>query len=83
LVGFAALAVLLVAVGLAVRAAWRLDPALAAGPGAALAVWAVHSGVDWDWEMPALTLVAVVLAGAVLARAAPQRLPSARSTPAR
>ena len=48
------------------RARRAADPALAAGPAAALAVWAVHSGVDWDWEMPALTLVAVVLAGAVL-----------------
>ncbi len=41
-----------------------------AAAGAALATWAVHAGVDWDWEMPALTLVAVLLAGAVIARAA-------------
>jgi hypothetical protein len=27
----------------------------------------VHAGVDWDWEMPALTLVAVLLAGMLLA----------------
>jgi hypothetical protein len=37
--------------------------------GAGLAAWAVHAGVDWDWEMPALTLVAVLLAGAAIARA--------------
>jgi hypothetical protein len=30
-------------------------------------VFAAHSALDWDWEMPALTLVAVVLAGFVLA----------------
>ncbi len=38
--------------------------------GAALAAWAVHAGVDWDWEMPGLTLVAILLAGAAIARAA-------------
>ena len=27
----------------------------------------VHCGVDWDWEMPALTLVALVLAGLLIA----------------
>ena len=35
--------------------------------GGALTVWAVHACLDWDWEMPRLTLVAVVLAGALLA----------------
>jgi hypothetical protein len=29
--------------------------------------------VDWDWEMPAATLPAVVLAGLLLAAAAPRR----------
>ena len=47
----------------------RRETAVAA---AALAAWAVHAGVDWDWEMPALTLVAVLLAGGVIARAAPR-----------
>jgi hypothetical protein len=28
---------------------------------------AVHAGLDWDWEMPALALIAILLAGAVLA----------------
>jgi hypothetical protein len=50
----------------AVRA-HRLDRALAAGPSAALAVWAVHSAVDWDWELPALTLFALVAAGLLVA----------------
>jgi O-Antigen ligase len=67
LVGLALLATLLGAVALSARAAHRLDPALAAGPAAALSAWAFHSAIDWDWEMPALTLVAVVLAGALLA----------------
>jgi hypothetical protein len=30
-------------------------------------VWAGHSALDWDWEMPALTLVALLLAGVLLA----------------
>jgi hypothetical protein len=51
-----------------VAAAVRTD----AAAGAALAAWAVHAGVDWDWEMPALTLVAVLLAGAAIARASPR-----------
>jgi O-Antigen ligase len=67
LVGAAILAVLLGAIALSVRAAHQIDPALAAGPAAALTAWAFHSAIDWDWEMPALTLVAVVLAGAMLA----------------
>ena len=29
---------------------------------AALAAFALHAGLDWDWELPALTLVAVLLA---------------------
>jgi O-antigen ligase len=69
LVGVAALATLLGAVAVSARAVHRVDPVLAAGPAAALAVWAFHSAIDWDWEMPALTLSAVVLAGALLARA--------------
>jgi len=65
LVGFGCLALLF---GGVISALTRLGGA-AAGSTAALAVWAVHSGVDWDWEMPALTLVAIVLAGAALGAA--------------
>jgi hypothetical protein len=65
LVGFGCLALLF---GGVIAALVRLGAA-AAGTTAALAVWAVHSGVDWDWEVPALTLVAIVLAGATLGAA--------------
>lgn len=34
----------------------------AAAVGAACAVWVAHAGVDWDWQMPALTAVALLLA---------------------
>ena len=40
-------------------------PAPAAGAVAALLVWALHAGVDWDWEMPAVTLPALLLAAHV------------------
>jgi O-Antigen ligase len=69
LVGVAILAALLGGVGVAAAAAHRADPELAAGLAAALVVWGLHSSIDWDWEMPGLTLVAVVLAGTLLARA--------------
>jgi O-antigen ligase len=68
-VGILALALMLGGAAASARTAWRRDPALAAGPCAVLAAWAVHAEIDWDWEMPALTLVAIVLAGALLAAA--------------
>jgi O-Antigen ligase len=67
LVGSAALLAFLGGVGAAALRLWRADPGLAAGPIAACAVWGVHAGLDWDWEMPALTLVALALASALLA----------------
>jgi hypothetical protein len=32
-----------------------------------LAAWALHAGLDWDWEMPALTLMGLLLAAAAVA----------------
>jgi O-Antigen ligase len=67
LVGFAALSAFVCGLAAAARQLWRRDPALAAGPIAALVLFAAHAGIDWDWEMPALTMVALALAGAVVA----------------
>ncbi|MEA2307547.1 MAG: hypothetical protein QOH43_4827 [Solirubrobacteraceae bacterium] len=78
LVGAAFLAALLGSVALAARRVNRADRALAAGPIAALVTWLVHASLDWDWEMPAVTLVAVVLAGMLVARA-DAREPAGRS----
>jgi hypothetical protein len=36
----------------------------------------VHACLDWDWEMPALTLVAVACAGALLSAAGAGRRPA-------
>ena len=68
LVGFLLLAALLGGVARCAVRAHRRDPGLAAGPIAVMAVWAVHAGLDWDWEMPAVTLVALLLAAVLVAR---------------
>ncbi len=38
------------------------------GWAAAATVWVVHAAVDWDWEMPALTLVFLLLAASAAGR---------------
>jgi hypothetical protein len=75
LVGLALLAAFLAGTVAAARRLWRRAPALAAGPCAAALVWALHAGLDWDWELPAVTLPALVLAG-VLIGAGEGALPS-------
>jgi hypothetical protein len=55
-------------VALASRDVLRLDATRAAGPIAGCVVYAAHAPLDWDWQMPAVTLVAIVLAGALLAQ---------------
>lgn len=62
-------------VGLALLLAF---PALAfararAGPAAAavLAAWTIHAAVDWDWQLPAATLPAVLAAGTLTRSARP------------
>ena len=37
-----------------------------AGRGAARS-WFLHASIDWDWQLPAVTLPAIVLAGALIA----------------
>jgi O-antigen ligase len=54
-------------VALAARDAWRAAPAQAAGAIAAFVVYVAHSPLDWDWQMPAVTLIALVLAGLLVA----------------
>ncbi len=69
LIGLAALALAAGGVAVAARRALRSAPVAAAGPVAGLVAWAFHAGIDWDWEMPALTLLALLFAGALLALA--------------
>jgi hypothetical protein len=67
LVGIA-LAVLL---GGAARRVRGPDRALFAAVLAAMLTWAIRAGVDWDWEMPVVTLWVFALGGATLAVAVP------------
>jgi hypothetical protein len=68
----------------AARRALLRSPPLAAGPVAALVVWSLHAMIDWDWEMPAETLPALVLAGLLitLAEAEPGAAGERRADPA-
>jgi O-antigen ligase/polysaccharide polymerase Wzy-like membrane protein len=68
LVGLALLALFAGGLVAAARRAYSADPALAAGWCAGLLTFAVHAGLDWDWEMPAVTLPALVLAAALANR---------------
>jgi len=76
IVGLALLAAFLAGVGVAARAAYRIAPGAAAGAIAGCVTWLAHSPLDWDWEMPAVTLIALVLSGSLLA------LPEALEAPA-
>jgi len=67
LVGVALLGGFFAGVALAALSAHRIVPAFSAGPIAGFIVWTAHSPLDWDWQMPALTLVAMGLAGQLLA----------------
>jgi O-antigen ligase len=70
LIGLALLAAFAGGVAVCARRLARADPALAAGPCAALAALALHAGIDWDWELPALALIGLLLAGMAVARGA-------------
>ncbi len=67
IVGLAFLAMFLVGMAVSVLRLYRIDHSAAAGLAAGLSVWAFHAGLDWDWEMPAVTLPALLLAAAAVA----------------
>jgi hypothetical protein len=67
IVGAALLLAFLGGIAWAAARAHRIDPLAAAGPLAGFVTWLAHSPLDWDWQMPALTAVAIVLAGGLLA----------------
>ncbi len=69
LVGFLLLLAAAGGVALCARRVQAADPALAAGPAAALTAFALHACIDWDWELPAVTLTALVLAGMLVSSA--------------
>jgi O-Antigen ligase len=69
LVGFGLLALFLGGVAASGRRLHQRAPAAATGLAAGFVAWAVHAGLDWDWEMPAVTLVALALAASMVALA--------------
>ena len=83
LVGLLALAMMIAGVVGSGRRALRREPGVTAGWCAALLVWFLHASIDWDWQLPAVTLPAIVLAGALiaLAEAAPTAAAEAPRTP--
>jgi O-antigen ligase len=68
LVGLIALAAAIAGIVLAARRSLSADRVLAAGPIAALIAWAIHAGLDWLWEMPAVSLPALALAALLVAQ---------------
>jgi O-antigen ligase len=69
IVGF--VLILTVVLGMLVGLAARIrgpDRALYAAVFAVALAWAMHQAFDWDWQMPAVTLGVLMLAGLALAR---------------
>jgi hypothetical protein len=66
LVGLGFLLLFAAGVGIALGRLYRLSPGAATGLSAGLAAWACHAGLDWDWELPAATLPALLLAAAAI-----------------
>jgi O-antigen ligase len=76
LVGLVFLAMLVGGVALGARRAQRVSPRVTTGAIGAIVAYAAHAPLDWDWQMPAVTLVALILAGLVLAAGPPDWSPA-------
>jgi O-antigen ligase len=66
IVGLLAFAGMLAGAVMAARRALRRHPAAAAGACAGALVYLLHASIDWDWQLPAVTLPAIVLTGALV-----------------
>jgi O-antigen ligase len=66
-IGFAFLLAFMAGTAAAVVRLYRVAPGPATALAGGLAAWAVHAGLDWDWEMPAVTLPALMLGAAAIA----------------
>ncbi|MCW2973245.1 MAG: hypothetical protein JWN72_1518, partial [Thermoleophilia bacterium] len=80
--GALVLGAVLVATSRFVRSGPARDPAFA-GAIAAMAYWVAHASIDWLWQVPAVSLVPVVLAGGLVACVSPgqQRVKAAVAGP--
>ena len=66
LVGLLAFALMIAGAVGAARRALRRERGPAAGPCAASLAWLLHASIDWDWQLPAVTLPAITLAAALM-----------------
>lgn len=65
--GLAGLLLLLTtAAGVVLALRRSTDPGVVIGPAAVLLTWAVASSSDWHWQVPAVTAIAIILAGLAL-----------------
>ena len=69
LAGAVALIAMLAGLALSARRALVAEPAATLGLVAMLGTYLVHAALDWDWEMPAVTLPALAAAAAIVATA--------------
>jgi hypothetical protein len=77
-----AILVAVLATPLAILPRARRHPLVPAAAGAYVA-YLVHTGVDWDWELPAVTLTALLCGASILLFARPSRAPDPLSPPTR
>jgi hypothetical protein len=82
LVGLLAFALMIGGVATAGARALRRDDLLAPGAAAAAMVFILHAAIDWDWQLPAVTLPAIVLAGGLIAASEPEAQPERQSATA-
>lgn len=74
LVGLLGFGLMIGGIGAAAARALRRDDLLAPGAAAAATVFILHAAIDWDWQLPAVTLPAIVLAGGLIAASEPEPL---------
>jgi hypothetical protein len=77
-----AILVAVLATPLAILPSARRHPLVPAAAGAYVA-YLVHTGVDWDWELPAVTLTALLCGASILLFARRSRAPDPLSPPTR
>jgi O-antigen ligase len=66
IVGLIALALLIGGIAAAAAGALRRHRSEAAGASAALLAWLISASIDWHWQLPAVSLPAIVLSGMLI-----------------
>jgi hypothetical protein len=77
LVGLALLGLLVGGVAAAGRRALQFRSPVAPAACAVCVAWLLHASIDWDWQLPAVSLPALILAAALLAASEETPLPEA------